>query len=185
MPTIWSRPARPLGYRATAGRRRVVLWSPYEETPPESCPICLSPLRHGEFVELAGCLHAACKGCMLRYAVSQWRSGASPSCPLCRSSASCGTASFDVAEDQIKSMGLARGGKHLLHFIEDCYHNWHCYATEHAKSGERYLTRGVDAARQRTFVPSATCWLAPYHGWIVPNGAPDANAAFERVERRE
>ena len=186
MPVVWSRPARPLGFHSnSACGSRVVLWPPFESMAPERCPFCLDDVRRGEFIEMKGCSHAACAACLLRYAASQWVSGRTMRCPLCRSAESAGVAEFEVCGDQ-RTLGLVTDGVYRISFIEDCYANWHCYATVHIPTGSRFVASGLGAdapyRRRRTFAPSALCWIAPYHGWIVTNGAPDANPRFSRVK---
>ena len=185
MPAVFSRPTRPLGFHSNAvGGRRVVLWPPFESMKAEMCPFCLEDLRRGEFIELKGCMHAACASCVLRYAASQWVAGRPMRCPLCRSVSSVGAAEFAVSEKQ-RPLGLTMDGCYRISFLEDCFGNWHCYGTEHAETGSRFVVSGLSTSarhrRRRTFSQSALCWVAPYHGWIVPNGSPDANAMFKRV----
>ena len=188
MPTVWSRPARPLGFHSNSDcGRRVVLWPPFESMAPERCPICLDDVRRGEFLEMKGCAHVACTACLLRYAASQWTAARTPLCPLCRSAESAGVAEFNVSAER-RPLGLTADGAYRMFFLEDCYANWHCYATVHLTTGARFVTRGLASAapyrRMRTFSPSSLCWIAPYHGWIVTNGAPDSNDDFRRVVER-
>ena len=158
----------------------MVLYEPYESAPPPECPICLQVIPRGELLELKGCHHGGCKGCMLLYAAHRWKAGEAFSCPSCRGTESVGAAELCVSKEQI---GLPKEGKHIIHFLEDCFHNWHCYGAEHSATGELFLPKDLKRPNPRikTYTKSATCWISPYSGWIVPNGEPSKNARFQRI----
>lgn len=180
---IWSKPKLPLGCERIQGKRRVVLYEPWESEPLAVCMICREPVRPSEFIELSQCLHHGCKGCLLQYAAHRWMAGERFACPLCRSTQANGCAELQNDGDVD---GLVRRGTHRLYYLQDCFQNWHCYGVQHQL--ERYVVRALNSAktarRLLAYTKSQLCWLSPYHGWIVPNGSPARNPRFRVLDSK-
>ena len=88
-----SKPKLPLGVAEIQGKRKCVLFEPFEteEQEEEVCCVCLCPHRWGQHCDLQ-CLHTLCYVCLRKMIVEEVRSRglrAPWKCPMCRKDLHC------------------------------------------------------------------------------------------------
>ena len=166
-----SKPKLPLGVARIQGKRKCVLFEPFEtEEEEEVCCICLSPHPWGQHCDLQ-CLHTMCYVCLRKMIVEQVRSHgvrAPWKCPMCRKDLhSC--ARLLPPESAIE--GVYR----TIHFVEDYFNNWIVIIAEDPTGASLAVLefKGLTASK--------LVWIHPYHGWYIKDGAPNKNPFFEKI----
>ena len=166
-----SKPKLPLGVERIEGKRKCVLFEPYETEEAEMCCVCLSPHPWGQHCDLP-CLHTVCYVCLRKLVVEQVRSrglSAPWNCPMCRKDL------HSCAQVLPSPESVKLGEYRTIHFVEDYFSNWIVIVAEDR-------TGSILAAQQfKGITASQMVWINPYHGWFIKNGSPNNNPMFEKI----